>query len=82
MTPVELYEYASQTNPLTGETVTGVYLTLRRDRIPRGETVRLSGRVGPKGRIGAIQEAEGGGFAVVAFFNAAAVRDFAHRMIV
>ena len=57
----------------------GVSLVLRRERLPRGENVRLCGWGGPYcDEIMLIREAEPG-YDIVAYFNAAKVRAFIKR---
>lgn len=54
-----------------------IYLTVQRPRLPRGETIRLCGRIGPRGRLCTVKEAPAGGYACVAVFKRAEVKVFA-----
>lgn len=66
MTIEELFDLVTKPGPQY------VYLTLRRDRLPRGETVGLcKGRRGPRGRICLVKEAppDGEKYDVTAVFH-------------
>lgn len=80
MTIDELRAAASATNPLTGGTVDGVTLVIPREDLPRGQTVCLDGRRGPKGRVCCVQSAEGFGVNVTAYFKAADVLAYCDEM--
>ena len=60
-------------NPLTGETVEHVYLTLTREHLPSGENVRLFRTNGPTGRLCCVKDREDYWFDIVAVFPAARV---------
>ncbi len=68
-------------NPLDGKPVRHIYLTIPIKTLPRGDTVGLFGRAGPRGRICNVQEADGGGYRCTAIFPAPAVLAYIARNI-
>ncbi|MBB5361353.1 hypothetical protein [Deinococcus humi] len=59
--------------------VKGVYLTLKRDRMPTGNP-RLAGRSGPCAEeVCMVRDAPEGGYQIVCIFDAAAVLKFLDR---
>lgn len=69
----ELEAACTRVNPLTGEPVEHIYLSLPRDNLPSGETVQLLGKGGgARGRICTVKE-EGDGYLVMANFKTADV---------
>lgn len=79
MTLGELRAAASARSPGGGAPTKYMLLTLERDSLPRGEAVRLTPQGGPLGRICCVGERDGGGFYVVARFEAAGIVDFCDR---
>jgi len=69
----ELRAACSAENPLDGKPVSHVYLVVPRKSLPRGSSIGLCGRAGPRGRLCNVSEAEGGGYDCVATFSAPAV---------
>lgn len=59
--------------------VDGVYLTLKRDKMPTGNP-RLAGRAGPcADEVCVVRDAPEGGYHIVCIFSAAAVLKFLDR---
>ena len=68
-------------NPLDGKPVGYIYLTIPIKSLPRGETVGLLGRSGPRGRICNVKEAGGSGYSCTAIFSAPAVLAYIEQNI-
>ena len=67
MTVDELTRLCKEPCVLTGKIPSHIYLTVPVARLPRGDTIRLGGRVGPKGKLCTVSEDVKGYKAVAVF---------------
>jgi len=69
----ELKAACLSTNELTGAARTRIYLTVRRKTLPRGVTISIAPRSGPRGQLCVVNERDAGGYDCTAVFSAPAV---------
>jgi hypothetical protein len=60
-------------DPIDGKPVGHIYLIIQNKRLPRGFTVGLVGRAGPRGTICNVKEVNGRGYESLAIFKCSEV---------
>ena len=80
MTPQQLLALCHEPNGPNGETPKHLYLTVLKDRLPRGSRISIVGRGKPFGDICTVRD-EGNGFAVTAVFERSELIELAERAI-